>query len=224
MSFTPSFNKENGRCIVLGRLSYFKGFKKTASVEGGSLKYRMNALFDPDTKEGRASIAVIEKARKHLVTTTWPGKDYEKFVKALKDRAGFFDGNNNTDEDGDVREHFEDMMYLSLSSDKFPKYLRRNGEPFEKEEDEEREEAFRSGYHALLYFHFFPIKDAKKGGNGIFCNVDAVQFYKKDEEFAGGGIGDDEIVALDDEDDDMEDKPKSKKGKRPSVDDDDDDL
>lgn len=221
----PTFNADKGRVIVPVRLSYFKGFKKTASVEGGGLKYRMNGLIDPDTPIGEKTIAVINKARKHLINATWAGKDFDKFIKGLGDRGGLFDGNDNTNDDGDIREHYEDMKYLSLNSDKMPRYLNRRGE--EIDDTEEREALFVSGYHALVYFHFYPIKDKAKGGNGIFANVDAVQFLAKDEEFTGGGMDDDEIINLgdDDDDDDMDSSSKSKgkgKSKRPSIDDDDD--
>lgn len=218
----PTFNPDKGRLIIPVRLSYFKGFKKTASVEGGGLKYRMNGLIDPSTQAGKKSLATIDKGRKHLINATWAGKDFDKFIKGLGDRGGLFDGNDNTNDDGDIREHYEDMKYLSLNSDKMPRYLNRRGE--EIDDQEEREALFVSGYHALVYFHYYPIKDKAKGGNGIFANVDAVQFLAKDEEFTGGGMDDDEIQDLGDEDDDdeMDEKPKNKgKSKRPSIDDDD---
>ncbi|WP_150526494.1 ssDNA-binding protein [Roseibium sediminis] len=232
MAFKPSFDPKTGRVKVLVRLSYFNGFRKSASVEGGSLKYRTNGLLYKDSPDGKASIKVVQQAIRHIISENWPGKDEVKFFKALKDRSGFFDGDNYTNEDGDVREHYEGTRYLKLTNDKKPKYRDRRGDEVD---EEELEELFVSGYWAVAYFHFYPVKDKAKGGNGIFATLDALQFYKKDEQFAGGGIDDDEIEDLgddeddfdgdeDDGDDDEDERPRrsSKKPSRRQDDDDDD--
>lgn len=222
MGFKPSFNAEKGLIKVLVRLSYFKGFSKTASVEGGALKYRTNGLMYKATPEGKESIAVVKKAIDAIVKKEWPGKDPEKFVPGLKDRAPLFDGDLYTNEDGEVREHYAGTRFLKLTNDKKPKYKRRNGEDCD---EEERDELFQSGHWCIAYLHFYTIKDKNKGGNGIFATLDALQYYKKDEAFSGGGIDDDEFDDLgDDEDDDEAPAKPGKSSKRSADIDDDDDI
>lgn len=203
MAFKPSFNPETGRIKALVRLSYFKGFTKTASVEGGALKYRTNGLISKKTEDGKASHAVVMKALKHIIGADFPGKDFDKFWKSFDEkRKGLFDGDEYTNEDGDVREHYDGNWYLKLTNDKKPKYKRRNGEDCD---EEELEELFVSGHWAVAYFHFYTVKDKAKGGNGVFATLDCLQFYKKDEQFSGGGISDDEIDDLGDDEDEDDD-------------------
>jgi len=227
MAFKPSFDPETGRIKCLVRLSYFNGFRKTPSVEGGALKYRTNGLLYKSTPEGKAAKVVIDKAVKALIEKEWPGKNPEKFVGALDaKRVPIFDGDKNVNDEGDVKDHFEDTWYVKLTNDKKPKYKTRSGDDFD---EDEHGELFVSGHWAVAYFHLYPVKDKAKGGNGIFITLDALQFYKKDEQFAGGGIDDSEIDNLgDDDDDDFGDdvgKPASgskPKSKASSIDDDDD--
>lgn len=205
--FKPSFNAETGRFKVLVRLSYFRGFEKTASTEGGGLKYRTNGLISKTTDEGKAQIKTINEGIRHFVEKHWAGKDPVKFKEALDDgpkgRWPMFDGDKYKNDDGDVRGGYEGMRYLKLNNDKKIKFKSRRGEDIDDEEV--LEDMFRSGYHAIAYFHLFPVKDKDKGGNGIFVTCDALQFWKRDEEFAGGGISDDEIDSYDDDDDDLGD-------------------
>lgn len=203
MGFKPSFNPDNGRVKALVRLSYFNGFRKSASVEGGSLKYRTNGLISKKTEDGKASHATVMKALKHIIGKDFPGKEFDKFWKSFDEkRKGLFDGNEYTNEDGDVRDHYEDNWYLKLTNDKKPKYKRRNGEDCD---EEELEELFVSGHWAVAYFHFYTVKDKAKGGVGVFATLDCLQFYKKDEQFSGGGIADDEIDDLGDDEDEDDD-------------------
>lgn len=224
MGFKPSFNAEKGTIKVMVRLSYFKGFEKTKSFESGALKYRTNGLIDPSTEDGKASIKVINDAIRHLCSTEWPGKELKNLKEAMGDgpkgRWPLFDGDKYVTDDGDVRDGYEGMRYVRLTNDRKPKYKNRRGEDIDIED--EGEDLFRSGYYAIAYFHLYAIKAKDKGGNGIFTTLDALQYFKKGEEFAGGGIDDDDIENLgdDDDDDDLGGKPAKKKA--PSIDDDDD--
>jgi len=226
MGFKPSFNAEKGTIKVMVRLSYFKGFAKTASsnTEGAKLKYRTNGLIDPTTEDGKASVKVINEAIRNLCAKEWPGKELANLKSAMGDgpkgRWPLFDGDKYVTDDGDVRDGYEGMRYLRLTNDRKPKYKNRRGEDIDIED--EGEDLFRSGYYAIAYFHLYAIKAKDKGGNGIFTTLDALQYFKKGEEFAGGGIDDDEIENLgdDDDDDDLGGKPANKKA--PSIDDDED--
>ena len=224
MSFKPSFDPKTGRIKTLVRLSFFKGFEKTASFEGGALKFRTNGLIYKDSDEGKAQIKVINEGIKHFMGTAagWPGKEPAKFKELLEDgpkgRWPLFDGDKYRDDEGEIRNGYEGTRYLKLTNDKKIKFRDRRGN--EIEDREVLEELFQSGHHAIAYWHLFGIKDQKKGGNGMFATCDALQFWKRDEVFAGGGISDDEIEDYgDDEDDDLAGAPQSS-----DDDDDDDDL
>ncbi len=207
MAFKPSYNPKNGRFKVLVRLSYFKGFEKTKSFDSGALKYRSNGLISKKTPEGEASKKVVNEAIVDLIKKTWPGKDPKKMKEALGDQSKggrwpLYDGDKYVTEDGEVREGYEGQLFLKLTNDKKPKFKNRRGEDIDQEE---AEDLFRSGFWAVAYAHLYPVKDKDKGGNGIFVTVDAFQYYKKDEEFAGGGIDDDEIDDLGEDEDDLSD-------------------
>lgn len=222
MAFKPSFNKEKGTIKVLVRMSYCRVFEKTASTEGGALKYRTNGLIDKNTDEGKAQIAVINEAIKYLISQTWPGKDAVKFKESLggdgpKSRWPLFDGDKYMNDDDEVREGYAGKRYIKLTNDRKPKLKKRNGEDFD--DIDEAKEVFVSGYWAVAYLHLYPVKDQKKGGNGIFTTLDALQYFKKDEQFSGSGIDDDEIENLGDDEDDFDEKPKGGK-KGSSIDDD----
>ncbi|TIW05630.1 MAG: DUF2815 family protein [Mesorhizobium sp.] len=226
MAFKPSFNKEKGTIKVLVRLSYCRVFEKTASTEGGALKYRTNGLIDKNTEEGKASIAVINEAIKHIIATEWKGKDPAKFKEALggdgpKSRWPLFDGDKYFNDEGEVREGYAGKRYVKLTNDRKIKLKKRSGEDYDDIDD--ARDVFVSGHWAVAYFHLYPVKDQKKGGNGIFTTADALQFYKRDEQFSGSGIDDDEIENLGDDDDDDFDAPKGGgKSKAGSIDDIDD--
>jgi hypothetical protein len=226
-----SYDPAKGRIKVVGRLSYFNGWKKTASVQNGPLKYRTSMLFDPKTKEGKQAIAVIEEALEAIVEKDFPGKDYEKVKAALtkKERWPLMDGDTNTDDDGEVKEHYEGMMYVKLSNDRKPKYKDRRGEDTDEDDD-----LLASGVYAIAFFHLYSVKGEDKGGNGIFSTLDGLQYYRDGERFAGSGMNEDEFDDLGEDgedDDDFDDKKSSGKsnakastGKRRPADDDEDDI
>ncbi len=199
MAFKSSFDPKTGRIKFLVRLSYCKIFEKTASVQGGKLAYRTNGLIDKSSEEGKLSIVAVNEAIKAMVEKEWPGKELKGFVKALKDRAPLFDGDEYVTEDGEVRDGYKNQRFVKLVSDRKIKLRSRNGQ--ELDEDEAKE-LFVSGHWAIAYGHLYAIKDKAKGGNGIFMTVDGLQFYKRDEQFAGGGMDDDEFDDLGDEDGD----------------------
>lgn len=224
MAYESSFDPKTGRIKALLRLSYCKVFEKSAAVDGGKLKYRTNGLMSKKTPEGVSAIKAVNAGIRHIVEKEWPGKDVPKFVKALGDRSPLYDGDEYTDDDGNVRDHYEGVKYVRLGNDKKIKFKSRKGEDLDIDE---ARELFVSGFWAVAYFHLYTVKDKAKGGNGIFSTLDALQFYKRDEEFSGGGIDDDEIDDLgDDEDegDDLDEKPKKSGGSKKASSEDDDDL
>lgn len=215
MAFKPTFDPETGRFKILVRLSFCKVFEKTASFEGGKLKYRTNGLLYKESAEGQANIKVVNQAIAALVKKEWPTRadDLKKFRDLLGDgpkgRWPLHDGDGYLDGEGDVREGYQGVRYLKLTNDRMVKIRDRRGNDVE---DEDKFEMFQSGHWAVAHAHLFPIKTKDKGGNGIFTTLNALQFFKTDEVFAGGGIPDDEIDDYGDDESDGDD-----------LDDDDDD-
>lgn len=208
--------EEVGKFKVRGRLSFEHLWEASASVKDGPKKYRTNLLIDPSTKEGKKSIAAIENAIDEVKEVMWPGKT----PKFKDDRYALMDGNDMVDGDGNVRDGYEDMMYLKASNDRRPKLRDRDGQTDLDRDDDK----IYSGANVILYGRVYGIKDQDKGGNGVFASVDAVQFVSHGEKFGGGGIDDDEFENLgDDEDDDEDERPAKKKPARRNIDDEDED-
>lgn len=229
--FKPSITPK-GIAKVLVRLSYCNPFTKTKSSDTSRALYRSNGLIYKDDKmDGDENLKVLREARLETMRnyTPWKGKNDETLTKLLKgmdaDRRGILNGDEYTDDQGDVREHYEGVWYVKATSDRKPKLKNRRGDELD---EEEAEDLIRSGYWAVMYLHFYCVSNKDKGGNGVFATLDALQFFKKDEAFSAAGIDDEDIDDLgdgdDEEEDDMEDKPKGKsdssKSKKPADDDD----
>lgn len=231
--YKPTFDPKKGTVKCLVRLSYCKANEKTKSNETSRLLYRTNGLIYKDGRmDGEANLKVAREARLHVMKNfkPWENKTDEQLKKLLEgmdeDRRGILNGDKYKDEDGEVREHYEETWFLKLTSDRKPKLKNRTGDDLD---DDEFEELMKSGHWAIAYYHFYCVNNKDKGGNGVFATLDALQFYKKDETFASSSIDDDEIDDLGDdedgdEDDDMDTKKSSKKSSKKDEEDDDDDI
>lgn len=194
-------NSDVGKVKFHARLSYEHLWKKSASIENGAEKYRCTFLIDPSTAQGKKSLAAVENGIEEVIEETWNGKK----PKFKEDRYPLMDGDEFTDDDGNVRDGYEGMMYVKGTNDRRPKLRDRDGQTDLEPEDDK----IYSGANCLIYGRFYPITEAKKGGNGIFFTIDAVQWVSHGEKFAGGGIDDEEIENLGDDEDD--EKPRKKK-------------
>lgn len=224
--FKPSIS-DKGVVKVLGRLSYCNATKRTKSNATSRELYRTNLLiYKDDRMDGLENLEVAREGRAKVMEdyAKFKGKDKTKLLKGMDpDRRGILSGDEYTNEEGDIREHYEGTWFLKLTSDRKPKFKNKDGSDMD---DDDIEAKVKSGHWAVVYYHYYCVSGDDKGGNGVFTTLDAIQFFKKDELFAAGELDDDEIENLgddEDEDDDMDDKKKSSGGaKRPSLDDDDD--
>lgn len=231
--YKPSFDIKTKRVKVLGRLSYCKANERTKSNETSRALYRSNLLIYKDGRmDGEKNLAVAREARMDAMKNfpKWKGYNDDKLKKLLQgmdeDRRGILDGNKYTDEEGEVREHYDGVWFLKLTSDRKPKLLDRSGAPLD---EDEIEDYIKSGHYAVAYYHYYCVTGQDKGGNGVFTTLDALQFFKKDETFSSGDIDDDEIDDLGEDedadgDDDMDDKKSTKKKSAPDPEDDDDEI
>lgn len=207
---------QTGRFMIQARLSFEHIWEKSASVKNGPLKHRANFIIDPSTKEGKKAIAAIEKARDEAIgeIAAWKGK----LPRLKEDRDSYYDGDDMLDKDGNIRNGYEDMKYIKCTNDRRPKLRTRDGKGDIAREDD----LIYSGAFVALYGRFYAMNDPDKGGPGLFCSMDGVQFVRHGEKFEGGGIDDDAFHDFgDDEDDAFDDSAKSKaKSKGRSIDDD----
>lgn len=180
------------------RGSFMHVDKPSASFEGGDLKFRCNWLMDPTTAEGKKAIKLAEAAVDRVKKEAW-GTKADK-IQIKPDRMFFCDGDDQTSQEGDVYDGYEGMKVVKSNNAKRPKLYDRDKSRLEPDDDR-----FYSGgvYNAIVTF--YAIKDQKKGGNGIFCTLEGIQYVAKGEAFSGSGISDDafdEVEGEEDEDDD----------------------
>lgn len=219
-------------------LSFEHLFTPTASVDDGPKKYKANFLIDPESVSGKKNIKAIRKAIAEVEEETF-GKTGLEYKEG---RCSFIEGekciSQKTDE---PYEGYEGMWVVKASNPKRPSVFDRDGETPLAEDDDK----IFSGCIVNTIVRFWGTKDKKKGGKGLFCTLEGVQYVKEGERFGGGSkvkagtfanLGDDEDEddededlkkkkskkSRDDDEDDEDDEPKSKKKSKKSRDDDDD--
>jgi hypothetical protein len=202
--YQASYNPETGLIKALVRLSYCRIFERTKSSEEGKEKYRTVGLIPKNTEEGKIQMAAINAGIKDLISKTkeWnnmsPVRLRDMMGVGAKGRWVVFDGDMYYDSSGNVRDGYEGQYYLRLTNDRPIKVRGRNGQELH---EEEKHDLFQSGHWAIALFRIYAVTDQKRGGNGLFSTLDALQFYKRDTVFGGGGVSDDEFDDLGDEED-----------------------
>lgn len=197
-------NKRAGTfAITNARLSFPKIWKKEKSAEEGKPKYSLNLLMDPDTKEGKANIALIEKELLALAKRTWGDKG-EKVLKALDSkRRPLLDGDDCTNSEGDVYNGYEGMMAFKAANPKEFKRLARDKSVL-TEDDADRMNLLYGGCFVDAVVNIYAITEKAKGGNGIFASIEVVRHRKDGEAFGAAPVDEDDYLDdLEDEDDDQ---------------------
>lgn len=206
--------------VVLG---FEHVFKATAMEEGQRKKFSADFIYDPESKTGAKNHKAIKKAIKEVLMDTWDKPN----VKFKEDRYAHVDGNTVVNDEDEVRPGYADMMVVKAKNHKRIPVFDRDGETPLTEEDDK----IYRGAVVNAIVQFYPIKDKKKGGKGLFCSVEGIQFVEDGERIAGGSssVKPGRFSSLEDEDededdiDDEDDSPKKSKKKKSSRDDDDDD-
>jgi hypothetical protein len=185
------------------RLSFPKIWKKEKSAEDGKPKYSLNLLMDPETESGKANIALIEKEMKALAKRTWNDKG-EKVLKALdKKRKPLLDGDDCTNQEGDVYQGYEGMMAFKAANPKEFKRLDRDKSIVTEEEADAKNILF-GGCYVDAVVNIYSITDQKKGGNGIFASIEVLRHRRYGEPFGAAPVDEDDYLddLPDDEDED----------------------
>lgn len=185
--------------LKMVRLGFPQLFTAKASVEGSAEKFSLQPIMDPATPQGKANIALLEKAFKAAAKKLWADKA-EKIVKTLDaDRRGLKDGDTNTNKDGDIWAGFEDMKYITASNRKRPQVLNRDKTPLT-----EADNVIYGGCWADVVVSIWATKDNKLGGNGLFATLELVRFRKDGDPFGAAAL--DADTYLDDLDEDEEEE------------------
>lgn len=180
------------------RLSFPHLFKKSASVEGGTEKYRASFLIDPDTPEGKKVIRAIEKAKEAVEQEV-----FGKTPSYKDDRCCFVEGetqvSNNT---GDPYDGYEGMMVFKASNTNRPTLLDRK-----KNQTTEEDGVLYAGCYVDAIVRIWGTKKKEQGGIGLFASLEGVMFRADGEAFsAGAPVGADAFDDVEDFDEDDEDE------------------
>lgn len=174
------------RVTLRGRLSYPTLRTKKAAVRDGKEKFSASQLFDPTTEEGRTNIKKAQVAVAAAEVAEF-GEGKAGFIaKVVEDpkRIALKKGERCKNKEGDVYKGYEGMIALTCSADKRPLLLYKNKTEVELEDIED---VFYGGLDVDMIVSFFCISDTDKGGNGLFCTVEAIRSLERGEAFGGGG-------------------------------------
>lgn len=184
-------DKDPRRVYLKGvRLSYPHLFERQKANEDAEPKFSASFLIDPSTKVGKENIAKIEAAMA-------AAREQAKFSDKVKFKPGrlcFFDGDENTNDEGEVKAGYEGMMVIKASNKEVVRLLTRKKKTVEKDSS-----PFYGGCEVEAMLGLFGT--TKGGSPGVFASLDGVRFWEDGEAFGNSGVSDD---AWDDDDDDDE--------------------
>lgn len=169
--------------------SYPHYFKKHASVKTATPKYSGAFIIDPSTKEGKANDKRIRAAMAEA--------EEDKFGKTglryKADRCAYGEGNDKVSQKTDeVPPEYVDMMVLTAKNDERPTTVDRRRRPVTEEDG-----VFYGGCIVNAVCRFYGIDDADKGGNGLFCSLEGVQYVAEGERFGAAPLSADAFSDLD---------------------------
>lgn len=183
--------------LKMVRLSFPHLWTPTAATEDGKKKFRSSFLMDPESAQGKANIAAAKKAMNHVAKEKWKDKA-ERIVKGLeKNRKCLRNGDDMTNDEGEVYDGYEGQMVLVAANDRRPQVLDRNKTPLTEEDD-----VMYAGCYVDAVVSFYTVEGKDRGGNGIFASLEIVRFRKDGEAFGAAPLDADEY--LDDMDDEEE--------------------
>ena len=173
------------------RLSYPHLHERQKASEDAEPKFSASFLMDPSTKQGKLNIKKIEAA-------IAAAKDAAKFTDKTQFKEGrmcFFDGDENTDDEGEIKAGYEGMMVIKASNKEVVRLLTRK-----KAEVDRDNSPFYGGCEVECMLGLY---GTRKGGSpGIFASLDGVRFWDDGEAFGKAQIKDDDWDDDEDEDDD----------------------
>ncbi|MEP1253732.1 MAG: ssDNA-binding protein, partial [Alphaproteobacteria bacterium] len=119
-----------------------------------------------------------------------------------QDRVCFFDGNDVTDDEGTIKDGYEDMMVIKGSNERPLDLRNRNKSRAEKDSD-----PFYGGCYVEATLRLYGTEAG--GSKGVFASLELVRFLEKGDPFGAPPVDDsilddyDDIEDDEDDDDDM---------------------
>jgi hypothetical protein len=205
--------------------SYPHYYKKHAANSTATPKYAGDFIIDPSTKSGKANIKLIEAAIAAVEIDKFGKKD----PRYKEGRKAYHEGNDIVSQKTDeTPPELVDMMVIKAKNDRRPTLVNRRGETATEDDD-----LFFGGtiVNPILRFYGIEADNADKGGRGLFCSLEGVQYVEEGERFGAAPLSEDRFKNIDndaddDDDDDGEEfkdptskKPKKDKGKKSKGDD-----
>lgn len=180
------------------RLAFPHLLEAESSTEDSKPKFSAEFLMEPGTPHGDKNIAACEKAIIEVKKAEW-GDKWDK-VKIKDDRVCFRDGSEVTNQEGEPYAGFDGMMALKTGRPERQKRPKLKSRSRQDLTDSEAADLLYGGAYVNAIVTFYAISDLKRGGNGVFCIVEGVQFFEHGEPFGNAGISDDEFDEYEDDD------------------------
>lgn len=154
-----------------------------SNVNGeGPLKFSANLIIEPGSPAAKVAQAGVDAA----ATAKW-GIKGPGIAKMLgKDKKSLRNGNEHLDKSGDVRNGFEDMLYVVAKSKVRPTVIDQNRTPLSEESGKPY-----AGCYVNAHVEFYAM-DKPGQGKGLFCTLTGIQFLEDGDAFGGGKAADPE--------------------------------
>ena len=184
--------------ILNATISFAKGlFVKSAAMEGAALKYNCDYIVEDDTvvqkKVGEKWVnTTLAEVEKEVTLEAFKGnkKAADAWLENLtKNQKSIREGNKSQrNRDGDVREGYEDRIYLHVTSaTRMPVYRGDKTTVTEADNEEGRNPIYsgcRVNARASVYANM------KKGAQGVFASMQGTQYAGEGTAFGGGRAAD----------------------------------
>lgn len=185
--------------LKLVRLAFPKVWKAEKATDTSEPKFSATALIDPDTAQGKENIKAIEAAIARVKKKTWQEKADKIYQNIDSKRKCYGDGDDATNDEGDVYGGFEGMKFLKAANKRRPQILNRDKSALSEEDN-----VIYGGCYVDMVVSVYAITDKDKGGNGVFATLELIRFRKDGEAFGAAPIdADDYLDDLEEEEDEM---------------------
>jgi hypothetical protein len=192
--------------------SYPHYYKKHAANSTATPKFAGDFIIDPSTKSGKANIKLIEAAIAAVEVEKFGKKD----PRYKEGRKAYHEGNDIVSQKTDeTPPELVDMMVIKAKNDRRPTLVNRRGETATEDDD-----LFFGGtiVNPILRFYGIEADNADKGGRGLFCSLEGVQYVEEGERFGAAPLSEDRFKNIDNDADDDEDEFPDKDAKKPKKD------
>jgi len=166
------------------RLSFPHLFEPSQSTDDSDPKFRAAFLIDPNTEEGKANFRRMLTAVKAACEAEWGDPERYKTIKA--DRVCFGKGETQvSQETGQPYDGYPGMLFAKASSPmkRRPQVVGRRLNPVT-----EADGIIYGGCYVNAMLRVYTITDKKRGGNGVFATLEAVQFFRDGQPFGAGPV------------------------------------